>query len=637
MEDLIIGAKVIHKCLTENEWLNADYIPDNNEIIIYDKDENYNYKRIKVGDGETLAKDLPFSGGAELVGLDLEYVDSSIIDVKAGTKGYKITKIEYRAENGTWTTVPPTDSTEYVFAKLYLNRKVEKKYKGENEGSDKSWDTIQVNVTNHFLNSYKVIQTMESNGVSVILVKKINGGYIDKYFEIETDEDPNGLENWCYVVGADHGDTVRQSVGAFAGGEKAETIGRSAFGFGRNVLVLGNYAFGMGRDIECGYGACGFGRDIKSLAVTGFIAGGNKNRIYEDASYSFIGAGQSNEISSPHSSILGSSCKIPAGLSNVRMLGYGLEAEKANQILLGRFNKKYGSGDINYQQFDLVVGIGDGTNADGVSTDNYMNGLGLTWDGHLYVHGDIYSGGVDKNNKQKVATEQYLTQQLSNYGLGSSGIKSYKMSPKAFHYAEAITVSLVVHFEQKVSSAKISTHVVSNYVDMVLAADGMSATYSFAYSASNMRTDAIFFNIQIENAATKNVFTKTIREPVRKTFYYGVSSQAPTGDVYQSTIDNIRKSLDRVKCDSIPDEFSIVNESGKYIWIMSPWQIKSFKVETQDSTTDASIVWVQHPTNTTYSTPVVPGVGANQSSYVYRFSSTGDGSKVTIRPIEYIE
>ena len=46
---------------TEAEWLSISYIPKLGEIIVYDKDNNYNYLRFKTGDGISQAKALPFS------------------------------------------------------------------------------------------------------------------------------------------------------------------------------------------------------------------------------------------------------------------------------------------------------------------------------------------------------------------------------------------------------------------------------------------------------------------------------------------------------------------------------------------------------------------------------------------------
>ena len=54
---------------TEAEWNNyLDFIPLAGEIIIFSKDENYSYSRLKVGDGKTKLKDLTF------------FIDSAIDD-----------------------------------------------------------------------------------------------------------------------------------------------------------------------------------------------------------------------------------------------------------------------------------------------------------------------------------------------------------------------------------------------------------------------------------------------------------------------------------------------------------------------------------------------------------------------------
>lgn len=46
---------------TEANWLKAvNFTPLKGEIIIYSKDDNYDYDRIKIGDGETKVNDLKF-------------------------------------------------------------------------------------------------------------------------------------------------------------------------------------------------------------------------------------------------------------------------------------------------------------------------------------------------------------------------------------------------------------------------------------------------------------------------------------------------------------------------------------------------------------------------------------------------
>ena len=54
---------------TEAEWEKyKDFIPLAGELIIFSKDENYSYSRLKVGDGKTKLKDLTF------------FIDSAIDD-----------------------------------------------------------------------------------------------------------------------------------------------------------------------------------------------------------------------------------------------------------------------------------------------------------------------------------------------------------------------------------------------------------------------------------------------------------------------------------------------------------------------------------------------------------------------------
>ena len=54
MERVEINTRVINKHDTEANWnSHPSFIPDKSEIIVYDKDDNYNYPRVKIGDGVT--------------------------------------------------------------------------------------------------------------------------------------------------------------------------------------------------------------------------------------------------------------------------------------------------------------------------------------------------------------------------------------------------------------------------------------------------------------------------------------------------------------------------------------------------------------------------------------------------------
>jgi hypothetical protein len=60
IEKQLVG-RIIHKHDIEENWNKATgFIPKQGEIIVYDIDDNYNYERFKIGDGNTTVINLPF-------------------------------------------------------------------------------------------------------------------------------------------------------------------------------------------------------------------------------------------------------------------------------------------------------------------------------------------------------------------------------------------------------------------------------------------------------------------------------------------------------------------------------------------------------------------------------------------------
>lgn len=84
MAEKIINGRIINKHDTETNWLKAEnFIPKQGEIIIYDIDDNYNYTRLKIGDGKTLVNLLPFMTDViskniidEVCGVSIQYADN---------------------------------------------------------------------------------------------------------------------------------------------------------------------------------------------------------------------------------------------------------------------------------------------------------------------------------------------------------------------------------------------------------------------------------------------------------------------------------------------------------------------------------------------------------------------------------
>ena len=61
MADKTLKSRIVHKHDSEENWSKASgFSPMLGEVIVYDPDENYDYSRIKVGDGMTNVNLLPF-------------------------------------------------------------------------------------------------------------------------------------------------------------------------------------------------------------------------------------------------------------------------------------------------------------------------------------------------------------------------------------------------------------------------------------------------------------------------------------------------------------------------------------------------------------------------------------------------
>jgi hypothetical protein len=62
-----ISSRIINKHDTEVNWNKAtNFIPKAGEIIVYDKDDNFNYSRIKIGDGVTNINNLAFQSAENI-------------------------------------------------------------------------------------------------------------------------------------------------------------------------------------------------------------------------------------------------------------------------------------------------------------------------------------------------------------------------------------------------------------------------------------------------------------------------------------------------------------------------------------------------------------------------------------------
>ena len=112
MAEKTLKTRIIQKHDTEANWLLAtNFTPMNGEIIIYDEDDNYDYKRIKIGNGTDNVNDLDFVVNKEDIPThshDDVYYTESEIDSKLSTINSSITNIT----NGTTTVAKATSATK---------------------------------------------------------------------------------------------------------------------------------------------------------------------------------------------------------------------------------------------------------------------------------------------------------------------------------------------------------------------------------------------------------------------------------------------------------------------------------------------------------------------------------------------
>lgn len=103
-----INARIVQKHDIEDNWLKAvNFVPMQGEIVVYDKDENYDYERIKVGDGVTLVSDLSFV--ADAIDERLDAVEAVVMPAKSvvsGTWTEDYNTIMSGGRNGGQYTVP---------------------------------------------------------------------------------------------------------------------------------------------------------------------------------------------------------------------------------------------------------------------------------------------------------------------------------------------------------------------------------------------------------------------------------------------------------------------------------------------------------------------------------------------------
>lgn len=92
MANKTVKTRVFNKHDIETNWAKAvNFIPKKGEIIIYDKDDNHQCPRFKVGDGETVVSSLPFI---------TDVLGKTIFESDEFTTGEEYDLVKYRFKTG---------------------------------------------------------------------------------------------------------------------------------------------------------------------------------------------------------------------------------------------------------------------------------------------------------------------------------------------------------------------------------------------------------------------------------------------------------------------------------------------------------------------------------------------------------
>ena len=129
MSDFTIDMRIINKHDTEENWGKVpNFIPNPGELIVYDKDRNHIHPRLKVGDGSTKIKDLPFISSNTnseertfiYVGEDDPGVDSGLMWIDTSEHDRFYFKVPY---DGNWSIVETPNVLKFTEQELTESEK----------------------------------------------------------------------------------------------------------------------------------------------------------------------------------------------------------------------------------------------------------------------------------------------------------------------------------------------------------------------------------------------------------------------------------------------------------------------------------------------------------------------------------
>lgn len=303
--------------LENSKQLSSEFIPKKGEIVLYQDNINTS---IKIGDGITSLKDLPYFGSSTLrqgmvpsaLGLNIENKEEDEDSLcVTGCKGYKITKI---------------NSIELFTIE------------GPLSGEWKVGDRIAFDIDKTFT-YYKIKQV---NSKEVKFTPTIPPEYVK-----EVNENDNFL---IWNLDKPEFGKIDIGIATLSQGLNTAAIGKASVALNRATRAEGNFSFAANRDTRAGYGAAAFGKATEARGTHSFTTG---QGTVAEGSYQIVeGKFNIKDTEDKYAHIVGNG-KKDSERKNIQTLDWEGTAWVLNDLKIGGTDQD--SSDISVKNLDLQV------------------------------------------------------------------------------------------------------------------------------------------------------------------------------------------------------------------------------------------------------------------------------------------
>lgn len=400
MENITIAAQVIHKHMTEAQWNSSDYIPTASEVIVYDEDSNYPYPRQKIGNGKTLAKNLPFinhtfSKGCTVSGIHAHVQGENTVasGQNSHAEGLRTTAIGSSSHVEGISSIKAPEGTTASNAQENWNTSEKKFSAAVNDGAHvEGANSLAIGKYSHAegYQTHSMSEGSHSEGRS----SKAKGDHAHAEGNLT---EARGMESHAEglrtIAEGDQAHAEGQStmvgnyvdetdiISKWESNQFLAAFGEASHAEGRNTLAMGNYSHTEGTGVRAiGEGSHAEGGATKASGEYAHAEGqqttasGKKSHA---EGYATCAGGNNSHAEGEQTQALG---------YNSHTEGRGTIVKNNYQHAQGRFNIYEISGYSGYSNIAHFVG-------NGTSDTERSNAHTLDFNGNAWYAGDVYVGG----------------------------------------------------------------------------------------------------------------------------------------------------------------------------------------------------------------------------------------------------